>query len=63
MEFVKTGVSKDYTPHYHSIKTGRDVLIEFYNQLKDMDIKLDIRRVIEDVNFVAVHSGYTYCAH
>ncbi len=24
-----------------------------------MDIKLDIRRVIEDVNFVAAHRGYT----
>jgi predicted SnoaL-like aldol condensation-catalyzing enzyme len=24
-----------------------------------MDLKLDIRRVIEDGNFVAVHSGYT----
>jgi predicted SnoaL-like aldol condensation-catalyzing enzyme len=58
-EFVKKWISENYTPHYPSIKTVRDALLEFYNQLKDMEIKLDIRRVIEDGNFVAKHSGYT----
>ena len=58
-EFVNKWVSENYTPHYPSIKTGRDALLEFYDQLKDMDVKLDIMRVIEDENYVAVHSGYT----
>jgi predicted SnoaL-like aldol condensation-catalyzing enzyme len=58
-EFVKEWVSENYTPHYPSIKTGRHELLEFYDQLKDMDIKLDIRRVIVDGDYVAVHSEYT----
>ena len=58
-EFVKKWVSENYTPHYPSIRTGKDALLEFYDQLKDMDIKLDIRRVIVDGDYVAVHSGYT----
>jgi predicted SnoaL-like aldol condensation-catalyzing enzyme len=58
-EFVKKWVSEDYTPHYPSIKTGRDALLEFYDKLADMDVKLNIKRVIEDGDYVAVHSGYT----
>lgn len=58
-EFVKKWISENYTPHYPSIKTGREALLEFYDQLKDMDIKLEIKRIIEDGNYVALHSGYT----
>ena len=58
-EFVKKWVSENYTPHYPSINTGREALLEFYDQLKDMDIKLEIKRVIHDGDYVAVHSGYT----
>jgi predicted SnoaL-like aldol condensation-catalyzing enzyme len=56
-EFVKKWVSENYTPHYPSIATGRDALLKFYDKLKDMNIKLDVKRVIEDGNYVAVHSG------
>jgi predicted SnoaL-like aldol condensation-catalyzing enzyme len=59
MEFVKKWVSEDYTPHYPSIKTGRDALLKFYDKLADLDIKLNIKRVIEDGDYVAAHSGYT----
>ena len=58
IEFVKKWVSENYTPHYPSIATGRDALLKFYEDLKDMNFKLDFKRVIEDGNYVAIQSGY-----
>ncbi len=52
-------VAQNYIPHYPDVENGKNGLIKFFNTLKDMDIKLDIKRVIEDEEYVAIHSEYT----
>ena len=58
-DIVENWVSENYTPHYPDIGNGKNALLDFFDQMQTMDIKVDIRRAIEDGNYVVVHSEYT----
>ena len=58
-QIIENWVSEDYIPHYPDIETGKDALLDFFDQIQKMDISIDIRRAIEDGDYVAVHSEYT----
>ena len=58
-KFIEDNVAENYTPHYPSIKTGRNALLDFFDEMQNMEIKVDIKRVIEDGDYVMLHSEFT----
>jgi predicted SnoaL-like aldol condensation-catalyzing enzyme len=58
-QILESWVSDDYIPHYPDIETGKSALLDFFDEIQKMDISIDIRRAIEDGDYVAVHSEYT----
>lgn len=56
---IENWVSDNYTPHYPDIRTGKEALLDFFDQMQTMEIRVDIQRAMEDGDYVAVHSQYT----
>ncbi len=56
---IQEWVAGEYVPHYPTIPNGKYALLEFFDQLQQMEIKLNIVRAIEDGDFIILHSEYT----
>ncbi|MBE0340073.1 SnoaL polyketide cyclase [Paenibacillus sp. 28ISP30-2] len=53
---AETWISKDqYIQHNLSFASGRDALLKGISQLKEANTNIEIHRVLQDGNFVAVH--------
>lgn len=57
-QIIEKWAAEKYIPHYPAVSNGRNALLEFFDQLQQMEIKLDIKRAIEDGDYVALHSEY-----
>jgi predicted SnoaL-like aldol condensation-catalyzing enzyme len=53
-------ISTNYKQHNLDFPTGRDVMINALPDLKKCGTTIDIKRVIEDGNYVALHSNYNF---
>jgi predicted SnoaL-like aldol condensation-catalyzing enzyme len=58
-DIIENWVSDNYTPHFPDIGTGKEALLDFFDQMKTIEIRVDIQRALEDGDYVAVHSQYT----
>ena len=58
-QIIENWVSEDYTPHYPDVGDGKDALLDYFDTIQKIDIIIDIRRAIEDGDYVAVHSEYS----
>lgn len=58
-EMIENGVSENYTPHYPDIGDGKNALLDFFDQIQTMELKVNVRRALEDGEYVAVHSEYS----
>jgi predicted SnoaL-like aldol condensation-catalyzing enzyme len=53
---AETWISKDqYIQHNLGFASGREALLQGINQMKGANVQIDIQRVIQDGNYVAVH--------
>ncbi len=55
---IENWIAEEYTPHYPTISGGKGVLVELFNQLQQMEIKVNIVRSFEDGDYVILHSEY-----
>jgi predicted SnoaL-like aldol condensation-catalyzing enzyme len=58
-EIIENGVSENYTPHYPDIGDGKNALLDFFDQIQTMELKVNVIRALEDGEYVAVHSEYS----
>jgi predicted SnoaL-like aldol condensation-catalyzing enzyme len=56
----RTYVNENYVQHNLDFSTGRDFIVNALPDLKKNGTRVDIRRVIEDGDHVALHSDYNF---